>query len=124
MTAPCRYALPLVGFALAALFAGCTDPKFKTSQERRDQRISGYGKDIAAREKKGPQNIQDLAHLEKTLEAHRAAHLKSMEALYKELRTREARRWQPGDPGQKAVYDALWGGKPERIPDTFARVAY
>ncbi|MBI4717353.1 MAG: hypothetical protein HY763_06075 [Planctomycetes bacterium] len=123
--AAARFLFVLVaGCLAAAVSGGCQDPRFKHDQAMRDKRVKHVADLYVRREKAGPVNMKAVANTEKMLGTRRVENLKK--TLKTAERVEERRQQKPVTqaPLRKRQTKALLGGKPEKIPRTWADTAY
>ena len=115
--------LLMTGAAVAAL-GGCTDPRFQKQQAIRDARIKDLLSAYAAHDAAGPDRIRQTLDLDKKLKERRAEHLAQTCELIRSLHERDMRRWEEEAPLRRARLEALLRGKPEQIPEAWAKMVY
>ena len=111
-------------YGAAAAFGGCTDPRFQKQQAIRDARIKDHVAVYAAYDAAGPDRIRQTLNLDKKLTEYHAKHLAQTCELIRSLHERDVRRWEDEAPLRRARLEALFHGKPEQIPDAWARLVY
>jgi len=119
-----RSAILAAAFGVAVVIGGCSDPRFKEKQYRRDVRTARHLKDYAAHDAAGVERIRETARLDKKLSRERAEHLTYTCGLFRRLHERDVQRWKEEEPLRKARLEALFRGKPDEIDDTYAKMAY
>jgi hypothetical protein len=107
-----------------AAFCGCTDPRFQKQQAIRDARIKDHLSVYAAHDAAGPDRIRQTLDLDKKLKERRAEHLVQTRELIRSLHERDLRRWKKEEALRRARLEALLRGKPEQIPEAWAKMAY
>ena len=111
-------------FGIAVVLGGCSNPRFKQKQERRDARMARQLNDYAAHDAAGVDRIRQTLDLDATLNQRRAEHLTYTCGLFRALQERDVQRWKEEEPLRKARLEALFRGKPDEIDDTYAKMAY
>ena len=104
--------------------AACSDPKLKSAQDARNERIQEHFSDFITRELEGPARMEKVKALDKAL-GH--AHAEQLKAARKEFKThyaRELRRWRDGAPQRRRQLEALLNGNPQQIPDALRAMLY
>lgn len=123
--APRRFRFALVAaFLAAAVCGGCQDPRFKHDQAMRDKRIKHVADLYVRREKAGPVNMKAVANTEKMLGTRRVENLKKTLKTAERVEKRRQQKPVTQAPLRKRQAKALLGGKPEKIPRTWADTAY
>ena len=110
--------------AAAAVLTGCSDPRFQKQQAIRDARVKQHLSTYAAHDVAGTDRIHRTLDLDKKLNEYRAKHLVQTRELIRTLHGRDLRRWKEEEALRKARLEAFLRGKPERIPDAWARMVY
>ena len=113
-----------VAFGFTVVLSGCSDPRFKQQQNRRDARMARYLNDYAAHDAEGVDRIRQTVELDKTLAEWHAENLTRTCGLVRALHERDVQRWKEEEPLRKARIEALLRGKPEEIDDTYAKMVY
>jgi hypothetical protein len=111
-------------FGIALILSGCSDPRFKQKQNRRDARITRHLTEYAAHDAAGVERMRQTVELDKELSRQRAEHLTRTCGLVRALHERDVRRWKEEEPLRKARLEALSRGKPDEIDDTYAKMVY
>lgn len=111
-------------FWIVLILGGCSDPRFKQSQEVRDARITRHLNDYAAYDAAGFDRMRQTIELADRLEKVHAEKLTRTCGLVRAIHEHDVRRWKEEEPLRKERLQALLRGKPEQIDDTYARMAY
>ena len=106
------------------VLSGCSDPRFKQKQELRDARMVRLLNDYAAHDAAVVDRIRETLELDKRLNEQRVEHLTRTCGLVRAIHERDVRRWKEEEPLREAHLKALLRGKPDRIDDTYAKLAY
>lgn len=109
---------------IAVILGGCSDPRFKKKQERRDARMARHLNNYATHDAAGVDRMRQTARLDERLSHQRAEHLTYTCGLFRALHERRVQRWQEDEPLRKARLEALFRGKPDEIDDTYAKMVY
>jgi hypothetical protein len=111
-------------WAAVAALGGCTDPRFQKQQANRDARIKDHLSVYAAHDAAGPDRIRQTLDLDKKLSEHRGKHLAQTGELIRSLHERDLQRWKEEAALRRARLEALLRGKPEQIPEAWAKMLY
>lgn len=118
----------VIAIACSALscgsLTGCSDPRFKAAQTRRDQRVRTFLAERWAFHKAGPERAQRFVEF---LARNEARHEGKVAADFKAIADRcgaDARRLHDEGSPFGNWYTSHLPGHPERIPDTVARMIY
>jgi hypothetical protein len=114
----------LITCAAVAAFGGCTDPRFQKQQALRDAQIKDHLSVYAAYDAAGPDRIRQTLDLDKKLTEYHAKHLAQTSELIRSLHERDLRRWNEEAALRRARLEALLRGKPEQIPEVWAKLVY
>ncbi|MFQ5415120.1 MAG: hypothetical protein ACE5E6_11745, partial [Phycisphaerae bacterium] len=115
--------LVLAGMSLTMGVVGCSDPRFKVKQARRDAAIRRRLDDNAAREACRPGMIQGLLDY---AAAARDAHARKLDTTMTRWANRHRRRvrdWHARADEREARWAHMLAGRPDRIGDAFADMA-
>jgi len=114
----------VAAFGIAVILGGCSDPRFKQEQNRRNARMARHLTDYAAHDAAGIERIRRTLDLDAALNQRRAEHLTRNGGLVHSLHERDVRRWYEEEPLRKTRLEAIFRGKSDEIDDTYAKMAY
>ncbi len=118
--------LILLTFVLSVVnfLSGCSDPRFKQKQGQRDARMAYWLDAYATHDAEGTDRIDQTLALKEQLDQSRAEHLTYTSDLVQTRYDMRHRRWHEQTPLRRDRVAAYFRGKPERISDTWAKIAY
>lgn len=104
--------------------AACSDPKIKSAQDARNERIQEHFSDFITRELEGPARMEKVKALDKALGHTHAERLKAVPTEFKKHYEHELRGWRDGAPQRRRQLEALLKGNPQQIPDALRAMLY
>lgn len=110
--------------ATSMVMIGCQDPRFQDAQTVRDARIEAYVSRHQAREAARPMHIRRLTEMWQDQRANRAEHLEFTLERIAVWHARNRREWEESADARAALCRAIREGRPEKIPQTWATLAY
>lgn len=109
---------------IVAILSGCSDPRFKHQQKIRNERITYHLNDYAAHDAAGMDRVRQTLDLNTKLNEQRAEHLTYTCDLVRDTHERDVRRWNEDQTRRLDSLRAIFQGKPDQVPDTWAKMVY
>ncbi len=104
--------------------AACSDPKLKSAQDARNERIRAHFNDFLTRELDGPARMEKVKALDKALGHMHAERLKAVRKDFEKHYERELRGWHDRAPQRRRQLEALLKGNPQQIRDALRAMLY
>ncbi len=105
-------------------FCGCGSPRFQQKQEKRDERIAYHLNAYAAHETEGMDRVHQTLDLHARLNEQRAQHLTFTCGMVRDQYENDVRRWNVNRTRRRESIRAIFHGRPDSIPDTWAKMVY
>lgn len=102
----------------------CNSSKYKDKRYERDQRIYKMSTDYAAYDKAGPERMNYVVGVDRKVRQRSQDSLDRTLKYIDETSQRDQTRWDSQQKNRQSWWKRIFGGKPEQMEDTFAKMTY